>query len=61
VHKADKPDLVSDLPDADILAGEYRAEVDLAVSDADTATLGDPDGPVVEGIIGYHGRLVFVH
>jgi hypothetical protein len=29
VHKADKPDLVSDLPDADILADETGAEVDL--------------------------------
>jgi hypothetical protein len=28
------------------------------VSDANTATLGDPDGPVVKRIIGYHGRLV---
>jgi hypothetical protein len=35
VHEADKPALVSDFPDTDILTGEHRAEVDFAVLDAD--------------------------
>ena len=52
MHEADKPDAVSDLPDTDILTSEDRAQVDLAVSDADSAALGHLDGPVVKRVVG---------
>jgi hypothetical protein len=41
VHKADQPDFIADLLDADVLAGEQGAEIDLSASEADTATLCD--------------------
>jgi hypothetical protein len=47
VHEADKPDLVSDFPNTDILTGEHRAEVDFAEPDADPPALGNPDGAVI--------------
>ena len=44
IHKAGvrpsgQPDLVSYLPDPDILPGKHRAEVDLAIPDTDSPSL----------------------
>jgi len=50
VHKADKPDVIGDLADADILTGEDPAEIDLALSEAQAATLSDRDGAVMERV-----------
>lgn len=50
-HKADQPNLVADLFDADALAGEDEAEVDLVAIEADSAACGDGDSLVVERII----------
>ena len=50
-HKADEPDFIADLLDADVLAGEDGAEIDLAAADADAAALGDGDGSVMEWIL----------
>jgi hypothetical protein len=49
-HEGDQPDLVTDLLDANILAGKDTAEVDFAPADADTTTGGDRDSSIVEGI-----------
>jgi hypothetical protein len=43
--------MVVDLFDADGLAGEDLAEIDLPAVEADAATAGDGDGLVVEGIV----------
>ena len=51
VHKADQPDLIRDLLDADFLASEDGAEVDFLPPEADPAALGDGDGPVVERVL----------
>jgi hypothetical protein len=51
VHEADEPDALVGLPDADLLAGEDRAEVDLALFVADAAAGCDCDRLVVEGIV----------
>jgi hypothetical protein len=59
VHEADKPDLISDFPYADILTSEDRAEVDLAVSDADSAALRNPYGPVVKRVVRDFRVMVF--
>ncbi len=40
VHKADQPNLLADLFDADALAGEDEVEIDLPPIEADTATRG---------------------
>jgi hypothetical protein len=37
VHEADEPDLVGHLLDADVLAGEHGAEMDLLPPEADPA------------------------
>ena len=50
-HKADEPDFIADLLNADVLAGEDGAEVDLPFAEADTAALGDGDGAVVERVV----------
>src|ERR1039458_1917180 len=50
-HKADQPDSVADLFDADVLASEHGAEVDLLLPDADPAAVGDRDGAIVEVIL----------
>jgi hypothetical protein len=46
VHKADQPNLIAHLFDADALASEDDAEIDLLAIEADSATRGD--GSVVE-------------
>ena len=51
LHKGDEPDFIAHLLDADVLAGEDGAEIDLAVSDADAATLGNGDGAVVKRVL----------
>jgi hypothetical protein len=50
-HKADQPDFIANLLDADVLAGEDGAEIDLAAADADAATLGNGDGAIVERVL----------
>jgi hypothetical protein len=40
VDKADQPNLLADLFDANALAGEDEAEIDLAPIEADAATRG---------------------
>ena len=51
VHKADEPDLVSDLPDADVLTGEDGAEVDLEAVHADATAARNGDGAIVERVV----------
>ncbi len=51
MHEADEPDLVCDLLDTHVLAGEYGAEMDLLASKADPATLCDGDRLVMERIV----------
>ena len=51
VHKADQPDVVADLLDADVLPGEDAAEIDLLPVEADAAAARDGDGFVVERIV----------
>ena len=51
VHEADEPDFVGDLFDADVLAGEDLAEIDLAATDADAPAARNGDGAIVEGIL----------
>ena len=51
LHEADKPDLVSNFSDADILAGKHDTQVDLASANAESATLGYPDCPVVKRVL----------
>jgi hypothetical protein len=46
-HKADEPDFIAYLLDADVSAGEDGAEIYLAAADADAATLGDGDGTML--------------
>ena len=50
VHEADEPYAVVGLLDADILAGEDRAEIDLSPFESDAAAGGDGDCLVMEGI-----------
>ena len=59
MHEADKPDLVSDFSDADILATEHGAQVDLAVTHTDPATLGYLDGPIVKRVFRDFRVVVF--
>lgn len=51
VHDADEPDALAHLFDADSLAGEDVAQVDLAPVVADAATVGDGGCPIVERIV----------
>ena len=51
VHEADEPNLLADLLDADALAGEDGAEIDLAAIEADAPACGHGGGPVVERVI----------
>ena len=50
-HKADQPDFIANLLDADVLAGEDGAEIDLAAADADATALGDGNGAIVERVL----------
>ena len=49
--KADEPNLLAHLLDADALAGEDGTEVDLLAIEADAAACGYGDGFVVEWVI----------
>ncbi len=51
VHEADEPNLLADLLDADALAGEDGAEIDLLAIEADAPACGHGDGPVVEWVV----------
>ncbi len=51
VHKADEPNVLADLLDANALAGEDGAEIDLLAIEADAPACGHGDGSVVEGVI----------
>ena len=51
MHEADKPDLVSDFSDAAILASGYRTQIDLAVANANPATLCDPDCQIMKRVL----------
>jgi hypothetical protein len=53
VHKAHQPDLLLDLADAELLAGEDRTEADRALPDADPPAVGDGDRAVVEGVLSF--------
>ena len=52
MHEGDEPDVLVDLPDADVLARQYRgAEIDFApLCQADAAALRDRQGAVMEGV-----------
>ena len=47
----DQPDLAFDLFDADFLAGEDGAEIDLHPVEADPPAAGDDGAAVVEGVV----------
>ena len=51
VHEGDEPDFLAHLFDADALASEDDAKIDLLPIEADAAACGHGDGPVVERII----------
>jgi len=51
VHEADQPDVISDFPNADGLAGKDLAEIDLASTEAQPPALRDDDGAIVEGVV----------
>ena len=51
VHEADEPDLVGHLLDADVLASEYGAEMDLVPFEADPSALRDRDRLVMERVV----------
>ena len=51
MHEAGEPEPVVDLFDADALAGEDLAEIDLAALEANAPACGDDDLPVMEGIV----------
>jgi len=50
IHEGDEPDLIAHLFDADALAGEDEAEIDLLAVEADAAACGHADGLVVERV-----------
>src|SRR5690625_3629312 len=58
IKEADLPDLVVDLSQAEDLAGEDLAEVDLALADADASAARDPHGFLVEGVGRFGRRLI---
>jgi len=58
-HKADKPDLVGDFADADILLGKHDTEANIAASHADSAAPDDRDGSVINRILGNVRVAVF--
>jgi len=58
LHEADQPDAVGDLLDADQLAGEHGAQVDLAPFVADATATGDSGGPVMDRILKIFQPLV---
>jgi hypothetical protein len=43
-------DLIGDLFDADVLAGEHGAEIDLLAAEADATTLNHGNRAIVEGV-----------
>jgi hypothetical protein len=49
-HKADEPDFIAYFLDADVLASEDGAEVDLSAADADAAALRDACTVLIAGI-----------
>lgn len=51
VHKADQPDLLLDLADADPLAGKDMTEADFALADTDAPARGDQHRAIVEGVL----------
>jgi hypothetical protein len=51
MHKADEPDFVGNLFDADILTGKNLAQVDLTPSDANPSAGGDGDGAIVKRVL----------
>lgn len=59
MHKADQPDLVGDLADADGLSGEHGTEVDFTMSDTDSAALRDLNGSIVKRVLRYVWIMVF--
>jgi hypothetical protein len=50
IHEADEPDPLVGLFDADGLASEHQAEIDLLPMEADALPNGEGGSPVVEGI-----------
>ena len=58
VHEADEPNLLADLLDADALAGEDGAEIDLLAIEADAPACGHGDGSVVEWVIEFRQAAV---
>jgi len=51
LHKANEPDFIAHLLDAHVLTGEDGAEVDLPFAEADTATVGDGNGAIMERVV----------
>lgn len=58
LQEADLPDVLVDFAYADELAGEHRAQVYLASSEADAAAASDELGAIVEGVFRIARRLI---
>jgi len=58
IHKTDQPDAGVHFLDADGLAGERYAEVDLLVVQAKTSAAGDHDGAVVERVVRFGNAVI---
>jgi len=58
IHKTDQPDVVVNFLDADGLAGEDLAKVNLFAAQTDAAATGDHNSFVVQGIIDVRQSLV---
>ena len=59
MYEADKPDIVSDFSDVDMLVTEQGTQVDLAVTHTDPATLGYLNGPIVKRVLRDFRVVVF--
>ena len=58
MHKADEPDAVVNFFDADGLASQGDAEIDLLAIKAQAAAVGDHDGLVVKGVVGIGNAMI---
>ena len=58
VDEADEPDVLADLFDPHLLAGEHLTKIHLAAVETDPAAVGDHRGPVVERIVEFTQSLI---
>jgi len=58
VHEADEPDVLGDFSNADVLSGEGAAEIDFPFAEAESPTLSDGDGAIVQGIVEFGQAVI---